>query len=561
MNFKIISKRFCGISAFVFCVFLTEFLLYAPFIESPPVFDDHGIIASHQIFDLAQELFSRYTRTFPYFSIGFVHVISEGDLAWNRYLNIFLYGLVILLLFFFLSRTAPKGRNKNGNERHVALRLTCLWFAINPVAVFAVEYLIQRTIVMATLFGLISTVLYLRAQQENRNADLFSAALLGYVAMMCKEHAVLLPLAIVVLTPLVTAWSRAVIFRAAGFVALSLPCMVWAILYRGADIVGTNYEIYSGQVLAQMDLPVWAQTSLGLWLLSIATQSLLFWKYLFLWLVPNPAWMAADLRVDFPTLWSGWSVWLGLAASSAAFAGALYLWWRDGGATLRGRLATAVLFVAVLFAVEFSVVRVQEPFVLYRSFLWMPGYALILAFLLQAADRWAAERGIVWRRSLWAVAVLACLGLFPLTQDRLRSFSSEEALWRDAEAKLPRPDVAGADRIYYNLAGEAFKRKDYAQALDYSDKVILQNPDAFQGYLALGTSLLALRDSEGALTAFDAAERHHPPANFRGYIEFKRCGVYSLRGEKEATIACLRRSAKLGYETAKFHLRMAGVEE
>ena len=121
--------------------------------------------------------------------------------------------------------------------------------------------------------------------------------------------------------------------------------------------------------------------------------------------------------------------------------------------------------------------------------------------------------------------------------------------------------MAGADRIYYNLAGEAFKRKDYATALAYSDKVIRQNPGAFQGYLARGTSLLALRDLEGAMAAFAAADTHNPPTNFRGYIEFKRCGVYSLRGEKDETIACLRRSANLGYENAKFQLRMAGLEE
>lgn len=52
-----------------------------------------------------------------------------------------------------------------------------------------------------------------------------------------------------------------------------------------------------------------------------------------------------------------------------------------------------------------------------------------------------------------------------------------------------------------------------------------QNPEAFQGYLARGTSLLALRDLDGALAAFDDADRHRPPENFRGYIEFKRCGV------------------------------------
>jgi tetratricopeptide (TPR) repeat protein len=148
-----------------------------------------------------------------------------------------------------------------------------------------------------------------------------------------------------------------------------------------------------------------------------------------------------------------------------------------------------------------------------------------------------------------------------MSQDRLRSFSSEEALWEDALRKLPRSDVVGADRIYYNLAGEAYKRKDYSEALSFSKKVIGQNPGAFHGYLAKGTSLLALGDFVAASRAFDDAEAHHPPPNFLGYIQFKRCAVHEARGERSETIVCLRQSAKLGYEMARYRLKMAGIED
>lgn len=545
----------------VVCIVVLGALLYRSGLNYPAVFDDFNIIGDGSVFDHALARNFSNTRALPYFLIGFLHVLGDDDLLWNRLCSLFLHGLVGVALFCFVRRAMGGGRAPNGGREVLGL-VVVLWFTLNPVSVYGTGYLIQRSIVMATLFALVSMTLYLRAQQEQRNADLISAALLGGLAMMSKEHAVLLPLAVLVFTPLVVEWRRDALLRAAGFLALSIPFMLWALLHRvGTEGVGARYEIYAADVLTQMAVVDSAQSGAGLWLLSIGTQILLFWKYLALWLLPNPAWMSADLRVDFDALWSGWGGPVGVALSLAGFALAFRAWWRHGGATLSGRLATALLFVAVLFGVEFSVVRVQEPFVLYRSFLWMPGYALILAFLLLEADRWAAGKGVVWQRGLWVAAVLACLGLFPLAQDRLRSFSSEEALWRDAEAKLPRLDVAGADRIYYNLAGEAFKRKDYTTALAYSDKVIRQNPGAFQGYLARGTSRLALRDVDGAWADFSAADRHNPPGEFRGYIEFKRCGVYSLRGERDEVLACLRRSARLGYEPAKFHLRMAGLEE
>ena len=159
------------------------------------------------------------------------------------------------------------------------------------------------------------------------------------------------------------------------------------------------------------------------------------------------------------------------------------------------------------------------------------------------------------------ILILTLASLFPLAQDRLKSFSSEAALWQDALQKLPRPDVAGADRIYYNLAGEAFKRKDFDEALRYSELVVKQNPTAFQGYLARGTSLLALRQLDAASAAFDEAERHNPPPEFLGYIESKRCAVLEIRNERDANIACLRRSAKMGYGGAAFRLKMMGLED
>ena len=560
MNYSILLRR-SAVGTFFAAVAFTIVALYFPFSGNPPIFDDHNIVTNLVAYDYAQYVFSRHTRTFPYFSIGLVQVLSGGDLAWNRGVSVALHGGVVLALYFFLIRVAAGVRNGNSSVRPWLAFFACIYIALNPVAVYATAYLIQRTIVLATLCAILSANLYLRAQQQERNADLFSAALLAGLSVMCKEHAVLLPLAAVALTPLVCDWTRAAFWRALGYLALSLPCAVWAAMNSGADIVGTSYEIYSGQVLSQFaglgifDFPG------GVWVMSVATQLLLFWNYLFLWLLTNPQWMSADLRVDFPVLWSGAWAYVALLASLIVLLAAAVHWVRSRGRGKLGQLSAIVLFAAIPFLVELSVVRVQEPFVLYRSYLWMPAYALLLCLVLGWVDAWMIRCGVLQRRAFWGALVLACAALFPMAQDRLRSFSSEEALWQDALCKLPRPDVAGSDRIYYNLAGEAYRRKDYSEALSFSEKVITQNPAAFHGYLARGTSLLALGELDAASLAFDAAEAHQPPPNFLGYIEFKRCAVLEARGERGETIACLRRSAKLGHEMARFRLKMAGIED
>lgn len=532
--------------------------IYGQFDASPPVFDDHNIITNLAAYSYAQAPFSLTTRNFPYFSIGFLQVLSGGDLTWNRWCNIAFFGLTIAALYFFLLRALSRFAAKNMQELRWAALCICLWFALNPVAVYAVGYLIQRTILLATLFSILAVNLYLRSQQQERNADLLSAALLGGLAMMCKEHAVLLPVAAIALTPLVRDWDRRVALRAGAFVMLLTPICYWTISHRG-DVVGTNYEIYAGEVLIQMVLPPVFDFPGGAWAMSIATQLALFLKYALLWVFPNPDFLSADIRVDFPALWRGVLGGVGVVSVLVLGSAALVVMFRKNDSPMARLSAAAFLYAAVLYGVELSVVRVQEPFVLYRSFLWAPAYALLLAGLLLLCSRWLQARNRVGWMAFRVVVPLACLALIPWTQDRLQTFSSEEALWQDALRKLTVTDVAGADRIYYNLAGEAYKAKRYGEALEFSERVIAQNPRAFQGYLAKGTSLLALADIDGASRAFDEASAHQPPPEFLGYIEFKRCLVLEAQRNAEAVPACLRRSAKMGYSGAEFRLKMMGL--
>lgn len=542
---------------FLIVLCLATLGLYAPFASNSLVFDDHNIFSNRAVFDLALGFSLDKPRSLPYFLIGAVHVLSDANLVLNRYASIALHCLVSIALFFFLNRALARVCRDDATRLRVA-GLACLWMALSPVAVYANGYLIQRTVVLATLFGLVSATLYLRAQQQERTVDLLSATALAFLSAMSKEHAVLFPAATIMLTPLVADWNRRSLSRAVGYFLLALPGAVWAILHRHSGNEVVNVEIFAGDLLTQFARPEYLSSSFGLWLMSAGTQLVLFWKYLFFWLVPNPAWMSADLRVDFEAFSSEY----GMAAAALSFialcaVGGYWLYRRGRG--WLGGCAAALLFAAIPLAIELAAVRVQEPFVLYRSFLWMPGYALLFALLLCRGSAWAANQGVLVGRAFSVVALVAAFGLFPLTQDRLRSFSSEEALWQDALDKLPRPDVPGADRIYYNLAGEAYKRKDYAQALRRSEQVIAQNPRAFHGYLARGTSLLALGEIDEAERAFDEAGKRNPPREFLGYIEYKHCGVAQARGLREQSIACLRRSAKMGYEMARFQLQMAGI--
>ena len=546
---------------FVALCFITV-LLYLPYSGNPAVFDDHNIITNLSVYTYAQEVFSSYSRVFTYFTIGLIHVISGADLAWNRAFNIALHCFVVMAVFFFLRRGISGMLPSDRATRNRVCLFVSLWIALNPVAIYGVGYLVQRTIVFAALFGLLSATLYLRAQQDSRPVDMLSASLLACLSMMSKEHALLLPVAVVALTPLVCRWSRVSVIRASIYLALTIPCAAWVLLHRGISILGNSYEEYAGDIVLQLGGETVEALPGGVWSLSIATQLVLFWKYLFLWIVPNTDWMSVDMRIDFQGLWRSAWVYAALVFSIGVFLVAAICWVRRGTYPWARRWAAVMAFIAIPFIVELSVVRVQEPFVLYRSYLWMPGYALFFAVTLLTVDGALVRLSGVWlRRAFWGSMLIACVVLYPLAQNRLHSFSSEEALWLDAVHKLPRSDLVGADRIYYNLASEAYKSKKYQMALDWSEKVIAHNPKAFQGYLVQGTSLLALGYLDSAMQSFNQALASSPPERFVGHLEFYRCGVMEALGQREEMLDCLRRSATLGYEMARFRLQMLGVAE
>lgn len=112
--------------------------------------------------------------------------------------------------------------------------------------------------------------------------------------------------------------------------------------------------------------------------LSILNEAALFFAYGLLWLIPNVQWMSVDLRPAFPLGFGSWLHVLGAVGYVALFFASIWMVLRQ-----RNALATVglfLLFPLLWFVTEFATVWVQDPFVLYRSYLWavvVPGLIAI----------------------------------------------------------------------------------------------------------------------------------------------------------------------------------------
>ena len=519
---------------------LAVFALYGQFLWNPIVFDDLPFFLlnddGHQpVDDYRYNPFE--LRSLPYASLAWGKALFGLDMLHFRIENLLLHAAVAVALFFFLARlfAAVGGSDFSptapwNSMHHVGLKpdlqksarlspealafCAALLFALHPVAVYAAGYLVQRTMLLATLFSLLAMLAWLRGDEGESKPWLWASVLFYYLAVFSKEHAIMLPAILLALTILLHEdWREKLKQRWAPIAGLVLLALFVVAAKKG--VLGTAYEIYAPDMLVE------AGSDLN-HPLSVLTQSWLFFKYAALWLFPNPNWMSVDMREPFAaSLWSGY-----LAAFFAFLAwGTLAVWLLFKRGRL-GLLGFALLFPWLMFLPEFSTIRIQESFVLYRSYLWAVGACALLPLLLDRIDKRMA--GIV----VGAVA----LAMFPISMERLASFSHPLLLWDDAVKLVnDKSDLPGVYRIYYNRGGAFIREDDYAAAVVDLTISARLNPDWPFAHNNLGVALLKLdRWAEAAVefsNAIESAQRKNLGMNPRPY--FGRAMAYEQLGKED----------------------------
>jgi protein O-mannosyl-transferase len=473
---------------------------YSLSLGSALVFDD-SLLASGQIFAEYGSFSQLKTRWLSYGSFAWLQR-AVPDAWWlQRLFNVLLHVAVVLMLYSFydlllrglhLFGETPDAPGASTVSPRWALLVGVAWFALNPTAVYAVAYLIQRSILMATLFSLVSLWAVLQALVTARRRYWALAVLAYLAAMLSKEYALMLPAVAFALVVIVV---RPPARRLVGFALVGLlvaAAVAYPLYQRFSSILGTPFDEVSVAFVGQMDAVAPGVGKLA-YPLSIVNQMWLFFEYGCRWFLPTTTMMAVDLRPPFPIKLTSVPHLLGVVGYLSLLAASVVLMLR-----YRGRMALLgfCLFApAILFFTEFSSVWIQDPFVLYRSYLWaiaLPG----VIFLLASA---------VSTRALAAVSVVVVAIFAWQTIDRIGTFRSELSVWNDAVQKLPPELVLGKSRAYLNR-GQAYQAmgQDTRALRDYQRSTVFG--DGGEGLLNTGTLLLAAGRSQEALQAFEGAK-------------------------------------------------------
>jgi tetratricopeptide (TPR) repeat protein len=478
---------------------LATFLAYSKSLDGTWVMDDL-IVAENQRPSgdalLAQTIVRRVTNL----SFLINHAIDPSSPVNYRVVNILVHVLVVFVLYWLAWKTVQLPRfagQLTGNAFSIAW-LSAALFALHPININAVSYIIQRAAALATLFTLLALVAHLYATVSTRRwarlifRGLTAACIL--LAIFAKENGVLA-------VPLLLLYDSFFLDVTAGrdrLRRLALVGITGAVSLVIADrFMGLGASAaHVLRVFARYDEPVppvvWTAIDAD-WtpLQHVLTASRAVTRYLAVIVVPLPRFLVFD--------WWGFPLSRGLTQPVTTLVSLLALLVLAAVAVWQRRRAPLVAFGLSWYLIAISLesfIAVGSDFYFeHRNYLPMTG----LTFgVVGQCFAWLGARGQA-RRWLPVVGMFCVLGLGVATYQRNLVWADSMLLWKDTAEKAPTNLRA---KLYYGFflfgtgepaTGEALYREVLAQSPPGRRSLIL----TIAGY-NLGLTYLFRGDQEAA---------------------------------------------------------------
>lgn len=468
------------------------------------------------------------TRPVAYATFYLNYLLGGWDTRGLRLFNIFVHAANAILLWAvlrqLLGRLSARGSLSAASAGFIPAAAAVL-FAVHPLAIESVTYIVQRFTSLAGFWSLLAAWLYFRSTEEgmeSRRVTRFriAAGIVMLLGMLTKECSVVTPVLILMveLVVLGTHWKPAL--RRTLPLLLSLPVIPILILMASAALNGGRLDLGSGlNIVNSRDEPVTHFEYL-------ITQFTVVAHYLRLMVWPagqniDPTW---EVRHSFfeGQVMASFLMHLGIVA--AAFFGFRTMRHVDA----RARLVLAfVLWFYGSISISSGLVPLPDMVAEHRSYVPSIGMFVVFACLFDVVRGLFTSRP----REMAALAVLIVAGFSTATILRNRVWSGADSLWADAAKKSP-----GKFRVWSNLGVALAAKGREKDAADCYRKSVQIEPAFANGVLNLSNSLLRLNRPKEALTEIDRLREHNPEAFERAPILYtKALGLLQTGKPQEAT--------------------------
>jgi Tfp pilus assembly protein PilF len=425
--------------------------VYSNTFQAPFHFDDLQHVMSNPAIRDVTNLKANWeynrARFIPYLTLALNYRFGRLDVTGYHVFNLLLHILTSLLVYKLtvLTFQTPKMRASvlAPSARGVAC-FAALIFLCHPLQSQAVTYIVQRMAGLVTFFYLGALVAYIRARLSGRRVYFALAVFCGLCALVSKENAYTLPIAVLLYEHLFIGEIRPTRRNMAIFGLIAIGVTIIFVLNYGQKMFAPGNLQNVFRASAAMNPQNY-----------FMTQWNVLRTYLRLLVLP----VNQNLDYDYPV---AKTIFQPETFLSGLFLAALLI----AAYRMRRRhpLASFCIFWFFLtLFIESSFFPIADVIFEHRLYLAMPGFSIAvacLAFFLLKKPHWILA---------FALCYLMLLGV--ATYRRNRVWRSEEALWLDVIEKSPKK-VRG----YNNLALYYNENKKYEEALKYAQIAMLMGP-------------------------------------------------------------------------------------
>lgn len=446
---------------FFLSTLLTTLLLYHSSFDNALFFDSTSLTAD----------FGRTIQMSSLFQMRWLsHITFRGFdpensslMMFHHIINVLIHALNTLLVFIFTRKLIKV----DSNPFLAACVFASTLFLVAASQTYAVAYLIQRSILMATLCILTSLIFFVRVIEHQRTIDYLMAALFYYFGCISKEHVAVIAFFYPLLHYFLAKQKSD--FRTHSpliwIFFYALVALIFGMVLHHHEI--TPFTAYESHAQAYLD-DLQNQSQGTPWmLLNFINQSTMLFRYLFLFLFPLTHWMSIDLHFAFPTRFFSFPH--ALSGGCVVLLAALALIFHFQKSKTSKTFALCLFGLFISFTTEFSVVRITEPFVIYRSYFWM---IFVVPILTLGTERLFVK---IHPAVMGSVLVLFLIWHAQGTLNRLQTFDALKPLWQDTLAKLDRT-APGSYRSLNSFGMALASEGNYTEALKYIDESIARNP-------------------------------------------------------------------------------------
>ena len=426
------------------------FLIYSNSLDCSWHFDDANNIVFNANLHLEELSWASIKKTF------YSHLLNPQDLyrpvsclsfALNYYfgglevrgyhlVNIGIHLLASFFLYLFISQVLllPKLRKRYGAQSHfIALLSAALW-AIHPIQVQAVTFIVQRMASLAGLFYIMSMTFYVKARVADggwRRVLFFLLCLMTFVlALGAKENAVLLPLTLFLLEVLLVQerpgfWLPKKAWKILAGIAVLFTLSLAALHYAGAVNLNSFLAGYDHRPF-----------TLSQRLLTEA-RVVMFYLSLLVYPIPSRFSIAHSFEIS-DSLFSPFSTFLSLLSILGLLTAAFLL------ARKQPLLSFSILFFFLNHLVESTVLPLELVFEhrnYIPSMLFFVPWGIGLCYLLYV---YPSTKRIAPVLVAFAVAIVIAFGHSAYVRNFV--WKNDWTLWSDAVQKAP-----DQFRVHHNL--------------------------------------------------------------------------------------------------------------